>query len=70
MLEQIINESMQQRGALIEEALEKALVTGSCGVVVIETATSTAVAVSPLVPYGELYQFPSEDAYEMWRNRK
>jgi hypothetical protein len=67
-----VKEILRTRNALIEQACESALAGGKDGVMVIESdnlfEATFSVAVSPLVPYGHLFRFPSRDAVDLWIN--
>lgn len=66
MFNKLVMERLRRRNDVIERACEIAVQYGKHGVIVIDKDTSTLAYPSILVPYGELYQFPSDDAFDRW----
>ena len=66
-MQTLVLDALRKRNARIEEACEIAVQYGQHGVIVIDFPDCAVLAYpSILVPYGQLYQFPSSEAFDRW----
>ena len=66
-INEMVREIVAKRDALIEEALEKAIQSGTQGVAIIRVDETTEhIGPTSLVPYGQLYEFPSRESFEAY----
>lgn len=76
MVEGIVQQAMRRQAAAVEEMFERALVTGTHGVAVVTnvdlvlTGAYHEYIITDLVPWGEIYEFPTPAAWESFKARQ
>jgi hypothetical protein len=69
IIDRIVNRLVRKEAEQIETILEMALLTGTAGASIIHYPDGITVQVDEHVPYGQVYDFPSREAYEAWEDR-
>jgi hypothetical protein len=66
LIQKLVMERIRRRHDVIETACEVAISYGQHGVAVLEIPDRTVAFPCSLVPYGQIYQFPSSEAFDRW----
>lgn len=79
LVEEVLHRLVREHNAKLEEAAARALVTGTHGVAEVADAgqvnggsawrTTYTFHITPLVPWGEVYSFPTVEAWERFKAR-
>lgn len=70
IIDKLVREQLMRNAQVAETVCEAAIQTGQYGCVLIHKDNGAICgSVSEHVPYGEMYEFPSEDAYRKWFDR-
>lgn len=69
VIAELVARAQKEHHRRLEQACEAAVQGGTCGVAVVGMGYGGTIAVDPLVPYGNVYEFRTPEDYQRWSDR-